>query len=139
MKINEIIREDYDGSTKPVNNDNTPWQGLNPDHAAVQQGINKVRDSGGIDRVYYLNRMMMAMALHDGETPHKVDMPISSWAEKYNTAHPYTDQEHNMVLGALKTVPSDHKVALQRSKSMEPDDVYRESPVPKKKKNKYGI
>jgi hypothetical protein len=139
MKIKDIIVEDYDGSEKPVNNDSTPWAGMHKDHVAVMQGADKMRDVGGYDRIYHMNRMMMAMAMHDGKGSHTVDMPPESWIEKYNTTHPYTDEEHNMVLGAMKTIPTDHKVVQKRTKSKEPDDTYRISPVPAKKKNKYGV
>ena len=139
MKIKDIIVEDYDGSKEPLDNDDTPWEGMHPEHQAVSQGSEKTRDDGGYDRTYHLNRMMMAMAMHDGKSKHKVDMPIDSWAEKYNTAHPYTDEEHNMVMGAIKTLPTDHKTAQKRSKSKEPDDIHKTSPVPARKKNKYGV
>ena len=139
MKIKDIIAEDYDGSKKPVNNDPTPWGGMHKDHIAVQQGVDKMRDEGGYDRTYHMNRMMMAMAMHDGKGAHKVDMPVESWVEKYNTAHPYTDEEHDMVQGAMKTVPTDKKTVQKRSKSREPDDTHKVSPVPAKKKNKHGV
>ena len=139
MKIKDIISEDYDGSKKPVNNDSTPHGGMHKDHIAVQQGADKMRDVGGYDRVYHLNRMMMAMAMHDGKDKKPVDMADSSWVEKYNTAHPYTDEEHNMVAGAMKTIPTDHKTAQKRTKSKEPDDVHKISPTPKRKKNRYGV
>ena len=139
MKINEIINEDYDGSKKAVNNDPTPWGGMHKDHANVQQGIDKMRDVGGYDRVYHLNRLMMAMAMHDGKGKHTVDMPPESWIEKYNTAHPYSKEEYNMVHGAMKTVPTDHKTIQKWSKSKEPDDTHKQSPVQSRKKNKYGV
>jgi hypothetical protein len=139
MKIKDIIAEDYDGTKKPVNNDPTPHGGMHKDHIAVQQGVDKMRDVGGYDRVYHINRMMMAMAMHDGKSKKPVDMPDSSWVEKYNTAHPYTDAEHNMVAGAMKTVPTDHHVVQKRSKSKEPDEVHKVSPVAARKKNKHGV
>lgn len=139
MKIKDIISEDYDGSTDPVNNDPTPKGGMHPEHIAVQQGVDRMRDVGGYDRVYHLNRMMMAMAMHDGKGNHTVDMPPESWIEKNNSAHPYTDQEHDMVQGAMKTIPTDGKAVQKRSKSEEPKDTNRASPVPAKKKNKYGV
>lgn len=139
MKINEIINEDYDGSKKAVNNDPTPWGGIHPDHANAQQGIDRMRDVGGYDRVYHLNRMMMAMAMHDGKGKHKVDMPVESWIEKNNSAHPYTKEESDMVHGAMNTIPTDRKTVQKFSKSQEPDDTNKVSPHPAKKKNKYGV
>ena len=101
--------------------------------------MDKSRDVGGYDRVYHMNRLMMAMAMHDGKGKHTVDMPAESWVEKYNTTHPYTDEEHNMVQGAMKTVPTDKQTVQKRTKSSEPDDTYKVSPVPAKKKNQYGV
>jgi hypothetical protein len=139
MKINEIINEDYDGSKNPPANNDAPPEGIHPDHQSVQQGITKMRDVGGYDRVYHLNRISMAAAMHDGKSSNAVDMPSSSWIEKYNTAHPYTEEEHKMMLGAFKTVPSDTEVVQKWSKSMEPSDTHKVSPHPAKKKNKYGV
>jgi len=102
---------------------------LNPDHAAPMQGIHKARDIGGYDRVYHMNRLMMAMAMADGRSRDAVDMDSASWTEKYNTIHPYTDMEENMIHQAFATVPSDHKHEVAKKKSTEPDHVHRVSPV----------
>jgi hypothetical protein len=139
MKIHEIVNEDYDGSKKPITNDDTPWQGIHPEHKSVQREVVKTRDDGGYDRTYHLNRMMMAMAMHDGKGKHTVDMPASSWIEKYNSAHPYTKEESDMVHGAMKTIPTDGKTVQKWSKSKEPDDTHKQSPVQARKKNKYGV
>ena len=34
-------------------------------------------------------------------------MDPASWIEKYNTGHPYTQEEYNMLKGALRTVGSE--------------------------------
>ena len=100
------------------------------DHANVQQGVSKMRDVGGYDRVYHMNRIGMALAQADGKSTKAVkDMDSASWVEKYNTAHPYTQEEHKMFQSAFKTVPTDHKEVLPWSKSEEPDDTYKTSPT----------
>ena len=47
------------------------------------------------DRIYDLNRLMMAVASSDGINP--IDMPAESWVGKHNTAHPYTKEEQDML------------------------------------------
>ena len=79
-------------------------------HASnASQGTHKTRDVGGYDRVYHMNRIMMAAAMADGKSKKPVDMDSASWIEKYNTAHPYTEEEHNMLHQAMATIPTEHK------------------------------
>jgi hypothetical protein len=52
------------------------------------------------DRVYDLNRVMMAVASTDGTTV--PDLNRESWVGKNNTAHPYTDVEQDMLKIAYK-------------------------------------
>jgi hypothetical protein len=70
-------------------------------------------------------------------------MDVASPIEKFNSIHPYTDEEHNMVQSALKTIPSEHHMMGKRGKSSEPEDTHKTSPImgfagygekPKKKK-----
>ena len=129
MRAHEFINENKNG---PVPK--------NADQAST--GVHKTRDVGGYDRIYHMNRMGMAMAMADGKSKNKVDMDGGSWVEKYNTIHPYSKEEDNMVHQAMKTVPTDHKASVAR-RSMEPDDTQKTSPImgfsgygekPKKKK-----
>ena len=110
-----------------------------PDHDAVSQGVHRSRDVGGYDRVYHMNRVMMAMAMADGKDTKPVDSPAETWAEKYNTHHPYTKEEYNMVQSAFKTVPSDQQEVSPFSKSKEPDDTHKISPVAQRKRNRHGV
>ena len=116
-----------------------PGGSMHPHHVDSGQGATLFRDIGGYDRIYHLNRMMMATAIADGQSKKPVDMPDSSWYEKYNIAFPYTDIEHMMVNQALATIPSDAGELEKRSKSIEPKDTNKTSIVAKPKKNKYGI
>lgn len=91
--------------------------------------VHKSRDVGGYDRTNHAYRMGMAMAMADGKSKKAVDMDSASWIEKYNTMHPYTQEEHNMIHSAMKTIPTDHKTVSDDSKSRENDDTHKVSPV----------
>jgi hypothetical protein len=52
------------------------------------------------DRIYDLNRVMMAVASTDGKTI--PDLSSESWVGKNNTAHPYTEVEQDMLKIAYK-------------------------------------
>lgn len=91
-------------------------------HEQASQGIFKARDVGGYDRVYHMNRLWMAMAMADGKSQDAVEMDNASFAEKYNTIHPYTEEEYNMFVAATKTIPTDKKDVIPYSKSKEPED-----------------
>jgi hypothetical protein len=57
------------------------------------------------DRMYDLNRVMMAVASTDGITVPEIDQ--TSWAGKFNTAHAYTKEEENMLKIAYKAAGVD--------------------------------
>lgn len=99
------------------------------------RGTHKVRDDGGYDRTYHLNRLGMAMAAADGKSKNPVDMDSASWVEKYNTIHPYTEAEHNMLHQAMNTIPTEHHAVVPFSKSMELDSTNKTSPVAKRPKD----
>jgi hypothetical protein len=52
------------------------------------------------DRLYDLNRLMMAVASSDGVNP--IVMDSESWVGKHNTTHPYTKEEQDMLKLAYK-------------------------------------
>ena len=52
------------------------------------------------DRLYDLNRLMMAVASSDGVNP--IVMDAESWVGKHNTTHPYTKEEQDMLKIAYK-------------------------------------
>jgi len=76
-----------------------------------------------------MNRLWMAMAMADGKSKDAVDMDNASFVEKYNTVHPYTEEEYNMYVAATKTIPSDQKTIVPYSKSQEPEDTNKQSLV----------
>ncbi len=101
-------------------------------------GIHKFRDQGGFDRTNHLYKVMQVAGCHDGRTKEAVkDFDRESWVGKYNTAHPYTEMEHNMVIGALKTIGADSGHIVSDHRSFEIPEVNRQSIVPtaKRKKN----
>jgi hypothetical protein len=99
-------------------------------HKSVQQGVGRSRDVGGYDRVYHMNRLWMATAMADGKSTKPLDMDSASWNEKFNTEHPYTQEEHRMFQAAHNTIPTDHKQITPWSKSVEPHDTHKVSPTP---------
>lgn len=69
-------------------------------------GLNKFRDKQFADRVYELNRVMMAVATTDGTSPATIDG--ESWAGRNNIAAPYTKVEQDMLKKAYQAVGSHH-------------------------------
>lgn len=102
---------------------------IHKNHEQATQGVFKARDVGGYDRVYHMNRLWMAMAMADGKSQDAVDMDNASFSEKYNTIHPYTEEEYNMFVSATKTIPTDQKEVVPYSKSKEPSDTNTKSLV----------
>lgn len=101
---------------------------LAPDAKNAARELVKFRDDGW-DRAYSLNRVMMAAAMHDGKSTKPVEMPTASFAEKYNTASPYTQEESNMMKGAIKTIGGEHHDIINDPRSKELSDVNKTSPV----------
>jgi hypothetical protein len=93
------------------------------------RGLSKFRDPNGFDRIYELNRVMMAVATADGtDTP--LDLDTESWSGRYNTAHPYTDEESKMLKQALRATGSEvHDLNHGDNRSQEPKSTYTNSPV----------
>lgn len=69
-------------------------------------GLNKFRDKEFSDRVYELNRVMMAAASTDGTFVPEVDG--ESWAGRHDVAAPYTKQEQEMLIKAYQAIGSKH-------------------------------
>lgn len=124
MRAHEFVNEATKPGSMPVD----------ADQKSV--GVYKMRDIGGYDRFYHLNRIMMAAAMADGSSTDPVDMDSSSWYEKYNTAHPYSEKEHIMMQAAMNTIPTDGKNVVSDHKSKELDDTYKVSPLPSRNKLK---
>jgi hypothetical protein len=119
MRANEFVAEDRKGKI-PGGYDN------------AMPGAHCMRDNGGYDRLNHLNRMMMAAACHDGKSKKSVPtdkMDPASWVEKYNTAHPYTQEENNMIHGAMKTIGAESHHVVSDHRSIETPDTHKISPI----------
>jgi hypothetical protein len=69
-------------------------------------GLNTFIDGDHTDRLYELNRVMMATAATDGTFVPDVDN--ESWVGRNNLAAPYTQEEQNMLKMAYKAIGSTH-------------------------------
>lgn len=88
MRANEFMSESKNG--KISHHQQQATRGLNV--------FSKKIDS--YDRLYDLNRLMMAVASSDGINP--IVMDAESWVGKHNTTHPYTKEEQAMLKLAYK-------------------------------------
>jgi hypothetical protein len=80
------------------------------------------------DRMYDLNRLMMAVASSDGINP--IDMNAESWVGKHNTAHPYTKEEQDMLILAYKAAGIEYKDLNKGDmRSIELDSTNKSSPI----------
>jgi hypothetical protein len=127
MKIKDIILEDKVGK-------------LSPRLQQATVGLDKFRDEKFADRVYELNRVMMAVAAADGVNPLNINVDAESWAGRHNLAFPYTSEEQDMLKQAFKAIGSHHE-DLNRGdlKSQELNSTNKVSPVSKPKRNKFGV
>jgi hypothetical protein len=94
MRANEFVTEDNVGK-------------LGKRRQAATRGLNKFRDEHYADRVYELNRVMMAVASNDG-TDFVNEIDGESWSGRNNVAAPYTEVEQRMLDKAYKAVGSKH-------------------------------
>ena len=115
MKINEIIIEGKIG-------------GIPKRASQAAKGEWLWRDDG-IDRIYNLNRVMMAAAKSDGKKVEAQDCDEQSWYGKMNVARPYTEEEHIMMQSAFNTIDSEVRHSIPDHRSMELDSVNKVSPV----------
>lgn len=102
------------------------------------RGIHLVSDAERWNGDYVMYRLGMAVASTDGTNEPNVDQ--SSWIGKFKSTHPYTDQESAMLKKAYKAVGANY-IDLNHGddRSLELDSTNKVSPVPKRKKNKYGV
>lgn len=91
-------------------------------------GVSVFRDKQFADRIYELNRVMMAVAAADGTNPINVD--AESWSGRENVATPYSAIEQQMLQQAFKAIGSEHKDLTKGDlRSQEVQDTYTVSPV----------
>ena len=95
MRATEFVFENKNGKISKRQQQST--RGLNV--------FSKKIDS--YDRLYDLNRLMMAVASSDGINP--IVMDAESWVGKHNTTHPYTKEEQDMLKLAYKAAGLQYK------------------------------
>ena len=93
MRATEFIQESRGKITKRQQN------------ASV--GLNLFFDPSRTDSTYTLNRVMMAVASTDGTfVP---DMNDESWIGKDRSAHPYTEEEQQMLIKGFEAAGAEYK------------------------------
>lgn len=101
-------------------------------------GVNTYGDAEHISGDYTAYRLGMAVAGANGKDP--IDMDSKSWIGKQKSTHPYTSQEQDMLKQAYKTVGATWKDLNHGDmNSKELEGTYTVSPIPKRKKNQYGV
>jgi hypothetical protein len=92
MRAKEFVTEDAVGKISKRNQNATV-------------GLHKFRDPNFADRVYELNRVMMAVASNNGK---EFVFPVDgeSWAGRNDIAAPYTQVEQDMLNLAYKAIGS---------------------------------
>jgi hypothetical protein len=96
--------------------------------SAATRGLHKFRDDTFADRIYELNRVMMAVASTDGTfVP---DMDGESWAGRHDIAAPYTKEEAEMLERAFEATGSWHQDLNHGDmESRELDSINKQSPI----------
>ena len=115
MRATEFVAEDRVGKITKRNR-----------YATV--GLHTFKDVAGYDRVYELNRIMMAVASTDGTfVP---DLDGESWAGRNNVAAPYTPEESDMLKKAYQAIGSHYEDMNHGDlRSQEHSAVHTTSPV----------
>lgn len=74
---------------------------------AATRGLHKFRDEQFADRIYELNRVMMAAASTDGTFVPELDG--ESWSGRHDVAAPYTKEEAEMMKRAYEATGAWHE------------------------------
>lgn len=74
---------------------------------AATRGLHKFRDEQFADRIYELNRVMMATACTDGTFVPELDG--ESWSGRHDIAAPYTKEEAEMLKRAYEATGAWHR------------------------------
>jgi hypothetical protein len=91
-------------------------------------GLNVFSDAERINSDYTLNRVMMAVASTDGKTIRPIHK--DSWIGKYKSAHPYTQEEQDMIKMAYEAVGAEWEdLNVGDLQSEELDSTQTQSPV----------
>ena len=116
-------------ATEFITEDNAPGK-MSKRQRYATRGAHKFQDVDGRDRVYELNRVMMALAQANGESGENIDLDSESWSGTSNLAFPYTEIEANMLKAAYKAVGSEWEdLNSGDMRSVELPSVNTESPI----------
>lgn len=125
MKINEVITEESIGK-------------LSKRQQQPTRGLNKFTDGDHWNSDYTLYRLGLAVAATDGKSVPDTDK--ESWVGKWKVTAPYSQADQDMLKQAYKAVGADYEdVNKGDMRSQELESTGKQSPVPQKKKNKYGV
>ena len=114
-----------------ITEDNPPGK-LTKRQRYGSRGLHKFQDVDGRDRVYELNRVMMALAQANGTVgaDDGIDLDSESWIGTSNMAVPYTELESNMLKSAYKAVGSEWEDLNDGDiRSSELPSINKQSPV----------
>lgn len=98
MRAKEFLTEFYNSQVKQTGK-------LGQKYQRASTGLHLFTDTN-YDRIYMLNRVMMAVASADGIQKPVIDS--ESWVGKRATAHPYTEVEQRMLKHAYDAVGIPH-------------------------------
>jgi hypothetical protein len=131
MKIKDIITEtDHHADLKKI----PKSQAAALKGAVSVPGISQNKSNGNPYQQY---RFGLALAVADGKEGGKME-PAGAFAGDPLLAL-YSDEEFNMVKDAAKMSDAGEIRRLNSMRSEEADWVHKTSPVPARKKNKYGV
>jgi hypothetical protein len=126
MKIKEIINEVRSGKVPDSFGD-------------ANTGLHLFRDAERANTDYTHYRLTLALACADGKGT-LIDMDPKSFYGKKHTAHPYTQEEADMLKQSYDLVGASHEDLNKGNlNSTELGDTNKTSPVAARKKNKYGV
>lgn len=104
----------------------------------AMRGLNKFTDGKKWNSDYTLYRLGLALAATDGKTMPEIDE--ESWLGKWKLTAPYSKEEQEMLKLAYKAVHASHEDMNHGDmRSQEGPTINKSSPIPKPKKNKYGV
>ena len=135
MKITEIINEDFDS----VETDD-PQGGMKPIEDDAKASMTNAQTFPSMNQstgsAYLGYRMGIALA---GAPDYPTKMAADNWIGGDPLLAPYTDVEQDMVNAAAKAVGGGASQKWSGNRSKEIPTTYKQSPVAKPKKNKYGV
>ena len=134
MKVNEIINEDSDAVGKPGKGGT---RAIEPEMKAAMTNAQTFPALNMSTGSAYMNyRMGLALA---GAPTYPTKMEADNWIGGDPLLAPYTDVEQEMVNAAALAVGAGTGQKWSGDRSKEIPTTYKQSPVAKPKKNKYGV